>query len=245
MSRYDLASEPPAAQLAENYKHVTAAIREASGDRAVHLVAVSKTKSPACLLALYNEGQRVFGENYVQELAEKTKELPQDIAWRFIGHLQSNKVKELLSEAPNLQVIETVDSEKLASKINDGCEKYRGGRAIDVYVQVNTSGEESKSGTEPGAPTVELARYIKDKCPHLVFKGLMTIGMPDYTSKPENFTCLSQCRAEVAKALNVPEESLELSMGMSGDFINAIKMGSTSVRVGSSLFGARYYPPKN
>ncbi|EPY24256.1 hypothetical protein STCU_02048 [Strigomonas culicis] len=73
----------------------------------------------------------------------------------------------------------------------------------------------------------------------------MTIGMPDYTSTPENFSCLARCREEVAEALQVPVESLELSMGMSGDFINAIKMGSTSVRVGSSLFGARYYPPKS
>ncbi|EPY25067.1 alanine racemase [Strigomonas culicis] len=245
MSRYDVASEPTAAQLAENYKHVTAAVREAAAGRAVSLVAVSKTKSPACLQVLYNEGQRLFGENYVQELADKAKELPQDIAWRFIGHLQSNKVKELLSETPNLQVIETVDSEKLANKIHDGCDKYRGGRPIDVYLQVNTSGEESKSGTEPGAATVALARHINEKCPLLVLKGLMTIGMPDYTSTPENFSCLARCREEVAEALQVPVESLELSMGMSGDFINAIKMGSTSVRVGSSLFGARYYPPKS
>ncbi|CAD2220819.1 alanine racemase [Angomonas deanei] len=243
MSRYDIASEPTAEHIKENYEEVLANIKEASEGRPVQLVAVSKTKSPACLKALYDLGHRVFGENYVQELCEKAPELPADMEWRFIGHLQSNKVKELLSTVPNLSCIETVDSAKLSDKINDGCERYREGRPIQVLIQVNTSGEESKSGIEPAAVT-ELATHIHTKCDKLILQGLMTIGMPDYSSKPENFECLVKCREEVAKALALEPDTLQLSMGMSGDYVNAIKMGSTSVRVGSSLFGQRFYPPK-
>ncbi|KEG12323.1 putative alanine racemase [Trypanosoma grayi] len=244
MSRYDIASEPTAVQITESYKAVLDRIDAAADGRPVSLVAVSKTKSPTCLQALYDCGHRAFGENYVQELVEKAGVLPKDIRWHFIGHLQSNKVKELLEGAESLCVVQTVDSAKLASKLDTGCVTYRGGRALDVYLQVNTSGEESKSGTEPGEPTVELAQHIQANCKHLNLAGLMTIGMPDYTSRPENFDCLLRCRADVAAALGIPVDSLALSMGMSGDYENAIKMGSTVVRVGSSLFGQRYYPAK-
>lgn len=244
MSRYDIASEPTAEVLALNYKAVSDTVAQEGRGRSVTLIAVSKTKSPACLQRLYDLGHRVFGENYVQELEEKVKELPDDIVWHFIGHLQSNKVKELLEGAPNLRVIQTIDSEKLASKVNEGCTRYRDGRPLEVYVQVNTSGEETKSGTEPGEATVSLAKYIAAECPLLQLKGLMTIGMPDYTSRPENFECLTRCRAEVAAAVGTSPDALELSMGMSGDYVNAIHMGATVVRVGSSIFGQRYYPPK-
>ena len=111
-------------------------------------------------------------------------------------------------------------------------------------VQVNTSGEESKSGVEPGAPVVDLAKHIAEECANLRFRGLMTIGMPDYTSRPENFEALRKCREEVCAALDVDPEEVELSMGMSGDFEAAIEMGSDSVRVGSSIFGARDYSKK-
>ncbi|RNF04271.1 putative alanine racemase [Trypanosoma conorhini] len=244
MSRYDVAGEPTAEHLAENYKDVMGRIHAAAGGRPVTLVAVSKTKSPACVQALYDCGQRCFGENYVQEMVEKAGVLPKDICWHFIGHLQSNKVKELLEGAEGLSLVQTVDSAKLANKLHDGCAKYRGGRSLDVYVQVNTSGEESKSGTEPGNPTVELAKHIKENCKLLNLAGLMTIGMPDFTSRPENFECLLRNREAVAAALSVPADSLALSMGMTGDFENAIKMGSTVVRVGTALFGQRYYPKK-
>lgn len=243
-SRYDIPNEPSAEVLAHNYKAVCDTIASESAGRRVMLVAVSKTKSPACLLTLHQLGQRVFGENYVQELSEKSATLPKDIVWHFIGHLQSNKVKELLEGTPSLSVIQTIDSEKLACKVNEGCTRYREGRTLDVYIQVNTSGEETKSGTEPGEATVALAKYIAQDCPLLQLKGLMTIGMPDYTSRPENFECLTRCREEVAAAVGVKPEELELSMGMSGDYVNAIRMGATTVRVGTSLFGTRYYPPK-
>lgn len=242
--RFNIPTEPDVAAIAENYREVQAAMREAAGDRAVNLVAVCKTKSPECVRRLYDAGQRVFGENYVQEITDKAPLLPADVAWHFVGHLQSNKVRELLEGVPGLAVLESVDTVKLARRVNDGCGQVRPGRPLSVFVQVNTSGEESKSGTEPGAVTVEVAAFIARECPNLRLAGLMTIGMLDYTSRPENFTCLTRCRAEVAEAVGVAPESLDLSMGMSGDYVNAIRMGSTTVRVGTSLFGQRYYPAK-
>lgn len=110
-------------------------------------------------------------------------------------------------------------------------------------VQVNTSGEESKSGIDPSG-CVELAKHVKLRCPNLIFSGLMTIGMRDYSSTPENFKTLLKCRIEVCKALGMAEEQCELSMGMSGDFEQAIEMGSTNVRIGSTIFGPREYPKK-
>lgn len=107
-------------------------------------------------------------------------------------------------------------------------------------LQVNTSGEESKHGVAP-EDTVTLAQHIATACKNLKLAGLMTIGQPDYSSKPENFTCLTACRAQVAEALSVSEDSMHLSMGMSGDFEQAVGMGSTVIRVGSTIFGARDY----
>lgn len=107
-------------------------------------------------------------------------------------------------------------------------------------LQVNTSGEESKFGIDPSAVS-SLAKHIAAECPHLKLAGLMTIGQPDYSSRPENFTCLVECRRVAAKEMGVESSSLELSMGMSSDFEQAIEMGSTNVRVGSNIFGARDY----
>lgn len=245
MSRYDIPNEPSAEQIAENYKAVVEAIHTAANGRPVELIAVSKTKSPGCLRHLYDLGHRALGENYVQEIVEKIPLLPEDICWHFIGHLQTNKVKELLTASTGRAlVVQSVDSVKLAQALQKGCVSYRPEEPIDVYVQVNTSGEESKSGTEPGQATVEVAQYIATECPLLRLRGLMTIGMLDYSSRPENFECLIKCRADVAAAIQQPADSLHLSMGMSADYINAIEMGATTVRVGTALFGQRYYPPK-
>lgn len=232
------------------------------------LVAVSKTHPHTILQAVYDAGCRVFGENYTHELCEKAPLLPRDIRWHFVGHLQSNKVKELLTAAPNLDTLESLDTEKLAKKLNDGVAAHWGTKdenILNVFIQVNTSGEESKSGLPPGAAVIKLAEYVATQCPRLRLRGLMTIGMPDYTSRPENFECLTACRKEVAAALqalynnkqegstttnnihasynavDLDETSLELSMGMSGDFMNAIVMGATNVRVGTAIFGKRSY----
>jgi pyridoxal phosphate enzyme (YggS family) len=240
-----------------------AAQRANRNPESVRVVAVSKTKPAEALLEAYSCGQRDFGENYVQELLEKAPALPSDVRWRFIGHLQSNKARALVEGVPGLVAVETVDSAKLADKLDAAVAGARaknaaaaqgGGAAagaaaaaasppapLDVFVQVNTSGEESKHGVEPGDDCVTLARHVAERCPNLRLAGVMTIGQPDYSSRPENFVCLAECRSAVAKALGLSEEGLELSMGMSGDFEQAVEMGSTNVRVGSTIFGARDY----
>ncbi|CAL8466466.1 g6002 [Coccomyxa elongata] len=223
-------------------ERVAAAAQRSSRNHQPRLVAISKTKPVEAIQEAYEAGHRTFGENYVQEIVEKAPKLPSDISWHFVGHLQSNKAKTLLDGVPNLAFLETVDTEKLANKLDSTVEQL-GRPPLPVFVQVNTSGEESKYGVEPAACT-PLARHIKEKCAHLRFAGLMTIGQPDYSSRPENFQCLEACREEVCKELGLATEDVELSMGMSGDFEQAIEMGSTNVRVGSTIFGARDYSKK-
>lgn len=233
--------------MAENLKDVVrrveSAVQRSSSKKPARLVAVGKTKPVELVQEAYEAGHRDFGENYVQELLDKAPKLPEDIRWHFIGHLQSNKAKMLVEGVPSLTAIETVDSEKLANKLENALEG-QSRPPLEVFVQVNTSGEESKYGVEP-SDVVSLAKYIKESCPHLKFSGLMTIGMQDYTSRPENFQSLTECRAKVCEALGLKAEDVELSMGMSGDFEQAIEMGSTNVRVGSTIFGERYYPNKD
>ncbi|KAM3343264.1 pyridoxal phosphate homeostasis protein [Capsicum galapagoense] len=217
---------------------------ERSGRRAddVRVVAVSKTKPISLINQVYEAGHRCFGENYVQEIIQKAPELPEDIEWHYIGHLQSNKVKQLLTAVPNLAMIHGVDNPKLANHLDRAVSSI-GRQPLKVLVQVNTSGEESKSGVDP-SNCIELARHVKLDCPSLEFSGLMTIGRPDYTSTPENFKTLLNCRTEVCKVLGMAESRCELSMGMSSDFELAIEMGSTNVRIGSTIFGPREYPKK-
>ncbi|PSR85316.1 Proline synthase co-transcribed bacterial protein [Actinidia chinensis var. chinensis] len=217
---------------------------EISGRKAndVRVVAVSKTKPVSLIRQVYDAGHRCFGENYVQEIIDKAPQLPEDIEWHFVGHLQSNKVKSLLAAVPNLAMVEGIDNEKVANTLDRVVSTIRR-KPLKVLVQVNTSGEESKSGVDP-SDCVELAKHVKMGCSNLEFSGLMTIGMPDYSSTPENFRTLSNCRIEVCKALEMAENQCELSMGMSGDFELAIEMGSTNVRVGSTIFGPREYANK-
>ncbi|GJU60408.1 proline synthase co-transcribed bacterial homolog protein-like protein [Tanacetum coccineum] len=237
---------------------------ERSGRHAddVRVIAVSKTKPVSLIRQVYEAGHRCFGENYVQEFIEKAPQLPEDIEWHFIGHLQSNKAKPLLAAVPNLSMVHGVDNQKIANHLDRAVSSI-GRKPLAVMVQVNTSGEiywaqlitlgliinlkfattVAKSGIEP-ANCVELVKHVKFSCPNLVFSGLMTIGMPDYTSTPENFTTLSRCREEICKELGMAENQCELSMGMSGDFELAIKMGSTNVRIGSTIFGPRDYSKK-
>ncbi|CAN0912547.1 Pyridoxal phosphate homeostasis protein [Linum grandiflorum] len=219
-----------------------AAERAGRGSNQVRLVAVSKTKPVSVLRQVYDAGHRCFGENYVQELIDKAPQLPADVEWHFIGNLQSNKVKPLLAGVPNLAIVESVDDAKIASRLDRVVESL-GRKPLKVFIQVNTSGEESKNGVEPSS-CVELAKHVSDSCSNLEFCGLMTIGMLDFSSTPENFKTLASCRSEVCKALGIEEEQCELSMGMSNDFEQAIEMGSTNVRVGSIIFGAREYAKK-
>ncbi|XP_047334578.1 pyridoxal phosphate homeostasis protein-like [Impatiens glandulifera] len=212
-----------------------------SSDR-IRVVAVSKIKPVSIIREVYDAGHRHFGENYVQEIIEKAPQLPEDIEWHFIGNLQSNKVKPLLTGVPNLAMVETVDDTKIANLLNRVVENI-GRKPLKVLVQVNTSGEESKYGVSP-SECLELVKHVTLSCPNLEFSGLMTIGMPDYTSTPLNFSTLANCRSQVCEELGIAEEKCELSMGMSGDFELAVEMGSTNVRIGSTIFGAREYPKK-
>eukprot|EP00026_Physarum_polycephalum_P015448 Phypoly_transcript_16132.p1 GENE.Phypoly_transcript_16132~~Phypoly_transcript_16132.p1 ORF type:complete len:288 (+),score=26.06 Phypoly_transcript_16132:51-866(+) len=208
------------------------------GTNKVRLVAVSKTKPSSAIRIAYNHGQRHFGENYIQELSEKAQELKDlaDIKWHFIGHLQSNKAKQLLA-TPNLWMVETVDSKKLASILDKG---WSAPEKLNVLVQVNTSGEESKSGVEP-QDTLGLVEHILKECPHLKFVGLMTIGRPDPPPDQPDFALMVKLRKDLCASLGISEQDVELSMGMSGDYKIAIEMGSTNIRVGSTIFGHRDY----
>uniref|UniRef100_A0A3Q4GVD9 Pyridoxal phosphate homeostasis protein n=1 Tax=Neolamprologus brichardi TaxID=32507 RepID=A0A3Q4GVD9_NEOBR len=214
------------------------------------LVAVSKTKPPEMVVEAYKQGQRNFGENYVN--LDRVSfpfiqilELCPEIKWHFIGHLQKNNVNKLLG-VQNLFLVETIDSAKLADRVNSSWQRIRGAstQRLKVMVQVNTSGEQSKHGLPP-EDTVNTVKHIVTQCPALHFLGLMTIGRYGYdlTLGPNpDFQMLLSRRQEVCDSLKLPTEDVELSMGMSTDFEHAIEVGSTNVRVGSIIFGNREYP---
>ncbi|XP_041378877.1 pyridoxal phosphate homeostasis protein-like [Gigantopelta aegis] len=212
---------------------------------AVRLVAVSKTKPPELIRAAYDAGQQHFGENYVQELVEKANHpllCDLDIRWHFVGHLQRNKAK-LLASVPHLWMVETIDTPKLATSLNSSWSNLALPQKLKVMVQVNTSGEESKHGCPPEG-TVELTNHILQSCPQLDFTGLMTIGRlsHDYSQGPNpDFELMHQLKLKIVDQLGLLEEKVELSMGMSADFEEAIAAGSTNVRVGSTIFGTRTY----
>jgi len=214
---------------------------------------VSKLKPANDILALHTSALHVldFGENYAQELQAKAELLPRAIRWHMIGALQSNKCRPLAEGVPNLWCVSSVDSAKKA----DGLEKGRAAlaaksdagattEALRVQVQINTSGEEAKSGVEPAA-AAELCRHIRDQCPHLRLAGVMTIGAiarsraSTAETENEDFEVLRQVRDRVAAELGLPREELELGMGMSSDFEAAVRQGSDEVRVGTGIFGER------
>ena len=205
----------------------------------IKLVAVSKTKPVSDIMTLYKAGYRSFGENYFQELLDKSPQLPDDIEWHFIGHLQSGKANKLIREVKSLHVVETVDTIKLAIKLDAACESANR-ESLDIYIQVDTSGEDTKSGV-PTPEVIPLVMEIIESCKRLKVRGLMTIGAPgDLTC----FDRLVECRQDLAAAMQLPPENLILSMGMSSDYCEAIERGAQSVRVGSSIFGPRIYQEK-
>lgn len=202
----------------------------------VKLVAVSKTKPESDIMEAYDAGIRDFGENKVQELVSKYEDLPRDIRWHLIGHLQRNKVKYIIGKT---YLIHSVDSLRLAQEIEKEAAKRN--VTVDILVQVNISGEESKFGI-----TKEEAPALVDeivKMPHINLKGLMTIA-PE-TSNPEEiryvFKGLKELSIDIDYLNRDNNPVCELSMGMSGDFEAAIVEGATYVRIGSSIFGARNY----
>lgn len=235
--------------LVSNIQKVSELVTKTARGRNVRLVAVSKLKPVTDILALHQAptSHLHFGENYAQELTEKAQLLPRSILWHFIGGLQSNKCKPLAAEIPNLWCVSSVDSIKKATQLDKGRSELSETPAepLRVHVQVNTSGEESKSGCAPGAETLALCKHIKDSCPHLSLLGLMTIGAIARSKasssgiENEDFVELKEERNSVAKELGIEKEELELSMGMSDDFEVAIQAGSNEVRVGSTIFGQR------
>jgi pyridoxal phosphate enzyme (YggS family) len=211
-------------------------IKKELGANQVTLVAVSKTKPIEDILDLYNLDQRDFGENYVQELVDKAVQLPKDIRWHFIGHLQSNKVKLI---APIVQLIHGVDSLKLLKEINK--EAGKNGRVIDCLLQIHIAEEETKFGLDE-MELNQLISELKDTPMNNVSViGLM--GMASFTndmSKVRNeFRKLRELFNYHAKPETHNSKLITLSMGMSSDYKVAIEEGSNMVRIGSLLFGER------
>ena len=202
----------------------------------VTLVAVSKTKPIEDILDLYSLGHRDFGENYVQEMVEKAAQLPKDIRWHFIGHLQTNKVKLI---APFVQLIHGVDSLKLLKEINK--EAARNSRLIDCLLQIHIAQEETKFGLDEEELDLIIGQLVDMPIPHIRVAGLM--GMASFTDNMQNvkteFRKLKEIFDRSVKSQTSNFKLQTLSMGMSSDYKLAIEEGSNMVRIGSLLFGQR------
>jgi pyridoxal phosphate enzyme (YggS family) len=195
----------------------------------VTLVAVSKTKPNTAILEAYQAGQRIFGENKVQELAQKSEKLPKDIAWHMIGHLQTNKVKFI---APFVSLIHGVDSLKLLKEINKRAEQNN--RIIDCLLQVHITSESTKFGF--GLSEVTSALNQAEEFKNIRITGLM--GMATFTDDTQQVVNEFKSLKTVFDSIK-NEHITTLSMGMSGDYKLAIEQGSTMIRVGSAIFGHR------
>ena len=221
--------------LTEILEKIKAAALKAGRDPAkVRLVAVSKTKPASMIEEALAVGQTIFGENYVQEFVAKATEAKLPVEWHFIGHLQSNKVKYI---AGLTSLIHSVDRLSLAEEINRQWAKT--GRVCDILIQVNISGEATKSGTT-SEEAINLVRQVSI-LENLRICGLMT--MPPFFDNPDGarpyFSGLRALSKEI-ESLHINNVSMkELSMGMSGDFEVAIEEGATLVRIGSAIFGGR------
>lgn len=222
-------------QIAENFDKISALI-----PAHCTLVAVSKTKPIPLLQEAYDYGQRVFGENKVQELVDKHEALPKDIEWHMIGHLQTNKVKYI---APFVSLIHSVDSLKLLKEIQK--QAVKNNRVINCLLQVRIAQEETKFGL-----TIEDLKDILEREEVQAFTGVNIVGFmgmatntDDEAQVRKEFSLLKLTFDQFKEAYgNLPNFNLQhISMGMSGDFQMAIEEGSTMVRIGSSLFGARNY----
>lgn len=200
----------------------------------VQLVAVSKTHPVSAIQEVYDLGQRVFGENKVQELMEKAPLLPEDIQWHLIGHLQTNKVKYI---APFIDTIQSVDSEKLLAEINK--EAGKNGRIIKVLLQVKIAAEDTKFGLEISEAKELFQQYLDGKYPNITITGLM--GMATFTEDEQQVRKEFLILKSLFDELNQLKTLNTLSMGMSDDFPVAIECGANSVRVGSAIFGRRDY----
>ena len=207
----------------------------ASLPQGVTLVAVSKFHPVEALHEAYEAGQRIFGESRVQELLVKHEAMPKDIEWQMIGHLQTNKVRQIV---PFVSLIQSVDSVRLAECINREAERI--GRVVDILLEIHVAQEESKTGWN----YTELVEYLQSgamaELRNIRVRGIM--GMATNTDDEEiirhDFERLKECKEQLASYFD--EKFDTLSMGMSDDYELAIECGSTMVRIGSSIFGNRY-----
>lgn len=215
--------------IKENYNKIAAVIPEN-----VQLVAVSKTHPAETVQEIYNMGQKVFGENKVQELVEKQTLLPKDIQWHLIGHLQTNKVKYI---APFVDTIQSVDSEKILKEIDKQAAKID--RKIKVLLQVKIAAEDTKFGLALEEAEQIFQSSLENKYPHVQINGLM--GMATFTENKNQIAQEFKVLKDLFDKLSLKKPLAVLSMGMSDDYPIAIKSGANSVRIGSSIFGRRNY----
>ncbi|MGY8967065.1 MAG: YggS family pyridoxal phosphate-dependent enzyme [Flavobacteriales bacterium] len=201
----------------------------------VHLVAVSKTKPNADLKEAYAAGQRIFGENKIQEMTQKWETLPKDIQWHMIGNVQTNKVKYM---APYVSLIHGVDRYKLLKEINKQAAKSD--RVIDCLLQMHIAQEDTKFGFNKEELETVVTDLKANPLPHIRIKGLM--GMATFTDNQNQIRSEFKTLKQQFDWLQTQHpEANELSMGMSGDYALAIEEGSTMIRVGSKIFGSRNY----
>ena len=223
--------------LKEVEKNISLACEKAGRKREeVTLIAVSKTKPVPMLQEIYDEGIRDFGENKVQELASKYEEMPKDIRWHMIGHLQRNKVKQVIDKAC---LIHSVDSYRLAEEINIQAKKKN--ILVPILVEVNIAEEESKFGIHK-EDAIQLVEEIAD-LENIRIQGLMTIApyVEDAEENRQYFRNIKQLSVDITRK-NIDNVTMNvLSMGMTGDYTVAIEEGATLVRVGTGIFGARNY----
>jgi PLP dependent protein len=231
-----------AANIAVIRERIAGAARKANrSPEDITLVAVSKTFPAERVLQAYEAGQRLFGENRVQEFAEKAaalRSLP-DARFHLIGHLQSNKAATAVEL---FHAIDSVDSLRLARRVNDAAATL--GRKLDILVEINVGGEEQKSGLAPDASELEQLLQAAPVLENLHIRGLMTV--PPYAENPEGarpyFRAMRQLREDLSRR-SLPAVDLDvLSMGMSHDFEVAIEEGATQVRIGTAIFGERTKP---
>lgn len=204
----------------------------------VTLVAVSKTKPVSVLMGAYNAGQRIFGENKIQEMVDKQQQMPEDVEWHMIGHVQRNKVKYMASF---VSLIHGVDNFKLLKEIDKQAKKHN--RVINCLLQIKIASEDSKFGMTANEAKEILESNELSELQHVTISGLM--GMATFTSDMDQiekeFRYLKDVFDDLSKIKSQNCDLQIISMGMSGDYKLAIECGSTMIRVGSSIFGARYY----
>ncbi len=216
--------------IAENLHRIKSALPEN-----VTLVAVSKTKPKEDIVEAYEAGQRDFGENKIQEMADKYEALPKDIRWHMIGHVQGNKIKYM---APFVHLVHGIDKAKRLNELNKEAGKNK--RVIDCLLQIHIAKEETKFGFDEAEAEEVLGNNPAEKYPNVRIRGLM--GMATYSDNEQEvrneFRGLSQFFNKLKQDFNLPNFDI-LSMGMSGDYQLAIDEKSTMVRIGSSIFGGR------